>query len=127
MDTKGSNIPAIERATGRSWADWVALIDAAGGRELPHPDIARVTHGVLDGVIDSSGWWAQGVAIAYEQHIGRRLPGQSPDGTFQASASRTLPDDPLAARARWITLLADDAALRAAGAGEARLTETPSG
>ena len=47
------------------------------------------------------------VTVRYEQHIGRRLPGQAPDGTFTASASRTRPggmDDSLE---RWTAVLGD--------------------
>ncbi len=38
----------------------------------------------------SRSWWAQGVAVAYEQHIGRREPGQVADGTFEASVNKTM-------------------------------------
>ena len=83
-ETVGSE--ALERATGRSRDDWNKLLDAAGAASWPHPRIASWLvdeHGV-------DGWWAQGITVGYEQHIGRRQPGQRADGTFEAAASRTL-------------------------------------
>lgn len=68
-------------ATGRVRADWHAFLDAAGARDWAHPRIARwlvEEHGV-------DGWWAQGITVGFEQAIGRRLPGQSADGTFAIS------------------------------------------
>jgi len=40
------------------------------------------------GKLDNPAWWAQSTTAAYEQFIGRRVPGQRPDGTFQTSVSR---------------------------------------
>lgn len=73
-------------ATGRVRTDWHALLDAAGARDWAHPAIARwlvEEHGV-------EGWWAQGITVGFEQAIGRRLPGQSADGTFAVSVTKTL-------------------------------------
>ncbi|MGG5751914.1 hypothetical protein ACQ3I4_04740 [Zafaria sp. Z1313] len=47
------------------------------------------------------GWWAQGVAVAYEQHTGRRMPGQSCDGSYQVGASRTFNGSMDEARTAW--------------------------
>ncbi len=88
--TKPSNLASIEQATGRSWDDWVRLLDAANARNLVHRAIADIVHAELDGKTDNAGWWAQGVTVAYEQHIGRRVPGQVADGTFEVASSRTL-------------------------------------
>jgi hypothetical protein len=51
-----------------------------------HTEIARL----ITSVGKADGWWAQTITMAYEQHIGRRLPGQRADGRFSASVSRTL-------------------------------------
>ncbi|MGO1225483.1 MAG: hypothetical protein ACTMII_02440 [Brachybacterium sp.] len=89
--------PRIESGTGTSLAAWVQRIDDAGGRELDHTAIARL----LPQRWEISEWWAQGVTVAYEQIIGRRVVGQGCAGDFAASASRTLPGDPDAVRSRW--------------------------
>ncbi|GHD06701.1 hypothetical protein [Zhihengliuella salsuginis] len=127
---KPTNTAAIEKATGRSWDDWVALLDGEGARELPHPEIAGIAIRHLDAETGANnGWWAQSIAVAYEQHIGRRLPGQRPDGTFEGSASRTVAgrrDD--VARA-WGELILDHLAEHGgiggvALEGDARTTDT---
>lgn len=76
----------VVAATGRTRAEWFALLDDAGARAWDHGHIARW----LGGKHDVDGWWAQGVTVAYEQARGKRAPGQRSDGTFSASASKTL-------------------------------------
>lgn len=82
-------IEAIERATGRSWDDWLAYMASIGADQLTHHEIASALITELDGMVDNLGWWAQATAVAYEHHTGRRVPGQRPDGTFQTSVSRS--------------------------------------
>ncbi len=77
----------VERATGRRREEWHELLDAAGATAWTHKDIAAwlvAEHGV-------DGWWAQGLTVGYEQARGMRLAGQRPDGTFEATASKTVP------------------------------------
>ncbi|GAB2511478.1 hypothetical protein [Paramicrobacterium agarici] len=76
---------ALEWATGRSRDAWNDLLDSAGAREWDHTTIAAWL--VDERGVD--GWWAQGITVGFEQHIGRRQPGQRADGTFEASVSRT--------------------------------------
>ncbi|WP_081688614.1 SRPBCC domain-containing protein [Inquilinus limosus] len=78
---------AVVAATGRTPAEWQALLDAAGARDWPHPRIVawlREQHGL-------SGWWGQSVTVGYERAIGRRALGQTADAGFQVGVSRTLP------------------------------------
>jgi hypothetical protein len=99
---------ALREATGRDWEAWFAVLDAWGATEHDHTAIAA--HLVEDLGVD--GWWAQTVTVGYEQERGMRLPGQRPDGTFSASASKTLPADAVSVfervadeeqRPRWLT------------------------
>lgn len=92
---------AIESGTGTSLADWAARLEEAGARDLDHTAIA----GLLGDRWEVGDWWAQGVAVAYEQLIGRRVEGQSRDGDFAASASRTVPGDMDAVLAAWDAFL----------------------
>lgn len=81
---------AIQDATGRSWDQWVEVIDAGPGRDATHTTIAAWVH-----ANSSIGhWWSQSVTVGYERITGKRLPGQMPDGTFTLAQSRTLPIDP---------------------------------
>ena len=100
-----SNTAGIATATGRSWVEWVELLDAAGARELNHTQIARTTLELMPEGVERREWWAQGTAIAYEQHTGLRVPGQSCDGDFQMSASRTVAGDKDLALAAWLDLV----------------------
>lgn len=100
--TRGERVPAIERATGRAWDEWLAVFDAAGARTLGHAEIARIAREHVPAELQNPDWWAQGIAIAFEQHVGIRVPGQSSSGTFRVSASRTLPLDRDAAIEAWV-------------------------
>lgn len=91
--TRGESIAAIERATGRSWPEWVAHFEASGAGALTHPEIVRIARPAVPDTLQNPDWWAQAISIAFEQHAGLRVPGQSSTGTFRVSASRTLPGD----------------------------------
>lgn len=84
-----ARIQAIERATNRSWDDWLTFMQRIGAEDLDHHTIATHLLTELRGMVDNIGWWAQATAVAYEQHVGRRVPGQQPDGTFRISLSRS--------------------------------------
>lgn len=99
--TRAGNVPALERATGRGWAEWVAHFEAHGAAQLGHAEIARVARAAMPDGLQNPDWWAQGAAIAYEQHAGLRVPGQSSSGAFRVSASRSLPLDRDAAVEAW--------------------------
>lgn len=77
----------VRDATGRTWDEWVELLDEHGAAELPH---GRIVALLADGLIESS-WWRQSVAVAYEKRKGRRALGQTADGAFQIGVRRTLP------------------------------------
>lgn len=77
---------ALIEGTGADWKTWLALLDERGAAELDHAAIARML--VREFEID--GWWAQSITVGYEQERGLREPGQRPDGTFSANASKTL-------------------------------------
>ena len=76
---------AILAGTGRRWADWFSLLDAWGGKQRRHPEIARwlrEQHGV-------DGWWAQSVTVGYERARGLRAKGQMATG-FTITVNRTV-------------------------------------
>lgn len=87
--TKPINTESIEKATGKTWEQWVKDLDARGARDMTHKDLAHQLYDELDGKLDNHGWWAQGITVAYEQHIGKRVPGQLVNGLFEVSVSKT--------------------------------------
>lgn len=107
--TKAGNIPALERASGRSWTSWLEVFEAAGAAKLGHAEIAKAALEAMPAELQNAEWWAQGAAIAFEQHAGLRVPGQSSTGDFRVSASRTAPLDRDEAIARWVARFGEQA------------------
>lgn len=99
--TRGGNTAAIEQATGRPWAEWLSYFAGHGAERLGHAEIARLARAAMPAGLQNPDWWAQGAAIAFEQHAGLRVPGQSSSGAFRVSASRSLPLDRDAAVEAW--------------------------
>lgn len=81
----GQRNTVVRERTGRDWAEWMAELDQIGATELSHTEIARWVHEQID-----DSWWAQTVTVGYERLCGRRGVGQSCDGDFQASKSKTV-------------------------------------
>lgn len=70
----GLSDEAVRSGTGKSWAQWVRLLDAIDAATLPHRDIAA--H--LREVHQIGGWWAQGVTVGYERIKGLREKAHEP-------------------------------------------------
>lgn len=101
MTTRKQNTSGFLEATGRSWEDWLKFLDGIDAHEMNHTEIAsRIAETGL-----ASGWWGQGITVAYEQHIGRRKPGQRASGTFEVSVTRTLAGSMDEALQRWRDLM----------------------
>jgi hypothetical protein len=119
-----SRIKPIERATNRSWDEWLKFMDNIAAKQLNHHEIATKVLEELDGKIDNIGWWAQSVTVAYEQYIGRRIPGQRPDGTFQTSVSKATQHSMQELMDKWVDFARGDEAVLALIADDARVSGT---
>jgi hypothetical protein len=119
-----SRIQAIERATKRTWDDWLKFLDDVDAKNLSHHEIATKLVYELDGKIDNVGWWAQSVTVAYEQYINRRIPGQRPDGTFQTSVSKATKLGMQELMDKWVDFAAGDQDTKALVASEVRVSGT---
>lgn len=108
----GISSDAVAAKTGKGWDEWFRILDEAGAAALPHRQIAEL----LGSRHKVPGWWAQMVAVGYEQARGLREVHQKADG-FEASASRTLPV-PVAGLYRQF----QDPRLRAKWLGKVKLT-----
>ena len=98
----GISSAALQKATGKTWAQWLSVLDKAGARKLPHREIVlQLTrqHPLPD-------WWSQMVTVGYEQARGLRVKHQKPDG-FEISVTKTIAAPVDRAFAAW-----KDAALR---------------
>lgn len=121
---KNARMAPIERATKRSWDEWLTFLDGIDAKNLDHLAIATKVSEELDGVIDNPGWWAQSVTVAYEQYIGRRLPGQRSDGTFEMSVSKATDLGMKELMEKWTSFAAEDKEILDMLNGEARVSGT---
>ena len=83
----GTRDAAVRARTGRTWAEWTAVLDAVRAMERSHTEIARYLH-------EECGvphWWSQTVAVGYERIRGLRAKGQGRDGRFEVNKSKTVP------------------------------------
>src|SRR5450432_4053299 len=83
---------AVQSATGRDWDDWFRRLDRAGSAKLDHTTIARR---LGEKSPELSPWWRQMITVHYERARGLRVTHQKFDGSFSASASKTV-DVPVA-------------------------------
>lgn len=77
---------AVQRGTGKTWEEWLALLDTAGAEQMDHRSIVRY---LVDGY-GLAEWWRQMVTVGYEQARGLRVKHERPEG-FQISRSKTYP------------------------------------
>jgi hypothetical protein len=76
---------AVQKATGKTWTQWFALLEKVGARKMSHKDIAAHLHGA----VGLSSWWSQMVTVGYEQERGLRVQHERCDG-FSISGSKTV-------------------------------------
>jgi hypothetical protein len=102
----GMSDESVARRTGRTWEEWVGVLDRAGSAQKPHGEIARYVSS-----LGTPDWWSQMVTVGYERIRGLRDRGQRRGGGYEASKSRTFPvsvDDLFGAfanarrRRRWL-------------------------
>jgi uncharacterized protein YndB with AHSA1/START domain len=77
----------VQAKTGKTWAAWFKVLDAAGCKKMNHQEIVAVLdkHGV-------GPWWRQMVTVEYERSRGLRVKHETARG-FSVSGSRTLAVD----------------------------------
>jgi hypothetical protein len=81
----GMSDTAVSKRTGRTWTEWVRVLDAAGAAEKPHGQIAAHVSS-----LGTPNWWSQMVTVGYERIRGLREKGQRRGGGYEASKSRTF-------------------------------------
>src|SRR5690606_32505275 len=82
----GMSDEKVKASTGRTWAQWVDVLDKAKAHEWPHKDIAKF---IAEQYPSVSGWWCQTVTVGYERIRGLREVNQRRDGDYDANKSRT--------------------------------------
>jgi hypothetical protein len=82
----GMSDDKVAAKTGRTWKEWVRVLDADNAATMPHREIAAMLH-AKHSVGD---WWAQTVTVGYERIKGLRDRGQRRGGSYEAGKSRTF-------------------------------------
>jgi uncharacterized protein YndB with AHSA1/START domain len=83
-DVAGMSDESVSKRTGRTWAQWVRVLDAAQASEKPHREIAEYVSS-----LGTPDWWSQMVTVGYERIRGLRDRGQRRGGGYEATKSRT--------------------------------------
>ena len=76
---------SISKNTGRTWAEWVRVLDGVRAADKPHREIAEYVAS-----LGTPDWWSQTVTVGYERIKGLRDKGQRRGGSYEASKSRTF-------------------------------------
>lgn len=84
-DVAGMSDASVSKRTGRTWAQWVGVLDRARAAEKPHREIAEHVSS-----LGTPDWWSQTVTVGYERIRGLRDRGQRRGGGYEASKSRTF-------------------------------------
>lgn len=86
---------------GREWDDWLRILEKEEAATCDHAAIAKLVLPHVPASVENPEWWAQRITVDFEKHIGRRVTGQSCDGDFTASASKTISGDMDSALEKW--------------------------
>ena len=107
MELSGKSDETIKAATGKTWRQWIGILDKAHMQRAPHKEIVQWLWdkgyaGEKTGHI--SGWWVQTIVVGYEQYHKRRVVGQTADAGFQIGVQKVIHKP---AREIWAFLTSD--------------------
>lgn len=77
---------SVLKCTGKSWRQWVDLLDRAGAKSWTHQEIVKY----LRQKFKPGPWWEQMVASCYEIHIGKKVPGRNSKGEYSTVATKAM-------------------------------------
>jgi hypothetical protein len=92
---------SVHKSTGKTWDQWVALLEKAGARPWTHQEIVAF----LKKKHKLGPWWQQGVAMGYEIAIGRRIEGQNAKGEYTLTVTKSLHID---AKNAWKNFVSEE-------------------
>ena len=81
----GMSEQSVQKQTGRTWAEWVRVLDAVHAAQKSHREIAEYVSS-----IGTPDWWSQMVTVGYERIRGLRDKGQRRGDGYEATKSRTF-------------------------------------
>lgn len=77
---------AVRKRTGKTWSQWLRILDRWGARKKGHAATARhlaQRYGI-------GPWWSQAVTVRYERERGLRTVHQRASGAYEVSVSRVI-------------------------------------
>jgi hypothetical protein len=77
---------SVHKGTGKTWDQWVAILDKAGARPWTHQEIVAF----LKKKHKLGPWWQQGVAMGYEIATGTRVEGQNAKGEYGLTVTKSI-------------------------------------
>ena len=83
----GKSSDSVKKATGKTWDEWIKLLDSVNAKSMPHKAIAQL---LFDRGFIESRWWCQSVTVGYEEAIGRRVFGKREEGDFSVSIGKSF-------------------------------------
>lgn len=86
---------SVQKATGKTWKEWITLLDREGAKTMSHAEIARI---LWDKQYITKGWWCQMVTVGYEYAKGRRKVGQTLTAGYEIGIQKTIP---VSAKKMW--------------------------
>ena len=94
----GMTDSAVSKQTGRTWAEWVGVLDAVRASEKPHRHIAEHVSS-----LGTPDWWSQMITVGYEDGVERTLQPtwSSSRGTGLGSVRPPRPVPPRAIVTPW--------------------------
>jgi len=108
---KRTSDEAVQRATGKVWKEWFAILDKAGAKKMQHRDIVLFLFNKYlgkgkgnIGATSPNGWWSQMVTVEYERERGMRKVNQNETG-FLVGMHKTLNMSAADFEKEWDTIL----------------------
>ncbi|HEX3234973.1 MAG TPA: hypothetical protein VHR41_12295 [Gemmatimonadales bacterium] len=77
---------AVRARTGKSWAEWFAILDRASAASKSHREIVAL----LIARYELASWWRQTITVTYEEERGLRKRHQRSDG-YEITRSKVVP------------------------------------
>lgn len=81
----GISSEAVAKATGKTWKEWILILDKNDCKKMNHKEIVSIVHNKY-GI---GSWWQQMVTVGYEQARGLREKHQTATG-YEISVSKTI-------------------------------------
>jgi len=78
---------AVKNATGKTWDEWLELLDEEKAETMSHKQIVNFLAG---NNLVKNGWWQQQIAVGYEIARGKRVVGQTADAGFETGVQKTI-------------------------------------